>query len=224
LEIQVVVCQSCNRENKANAKFCKSCGNPLGNSSIIAKALFERGKTYFDNNKIDKALKDFSEAVRLEPNNPIYQTWLGYAKYHKGYFTDALENFSKAISIEPSLSQAYYWRSKTYYQLANFENAIIDRARYYKLNPGQEPEWVGDNVELRPWYQFIRSHLLNTVLPKLKVSDEKFVGYWPCYLEWGKRWPLYIVFSFLHYRTLIPFFRVQILGSIIDFNLSLVPF
>jgi tetratricopeptide (TPR) repeat protein len=199
--------------------------------SAAAEELFERGKSYFDDKKFEEALMDFSELVRLEPDNADYHAWLARTFLNMGKLAEALapanqaleldplcqlayrvrggihlrnkeyqkaiQDYSQAIQLDPQDYQSFQERGLIYWRLGDYENALTDQARYYRLYPDWDLfEWFGQNAELQAkhgtdlWYRTIHQHLTANLLSRLRVGDEKFVGYWPCLLEWGKetRW------------------------------------
>jgi len=79
------------------------------------------------------------------------------------------------------------YRSEAYSFINNYERSIIDRAQYNQITDfNNEYESSGDQ-EFDAWYRAAYNHLRKKVLPLIKNSNEKFITYWECYAEWGKR-------------------------------------
>lgn len=139
-------------------------------------------------NNYDEAIRESSRAIELDSDCAKAYRQLGYAQLVKRTYFEALTNFSRAIELEPDVWHVYEWRAEIHDALGNFEDAIVDRARCFQLDSHREPgKWSGERKKFEPWYQYIRQHLMDTVWPRLKSSGERFVEYWPCFMEWGKR-------------------------------------
>src|SRR5262245_38906590 len=49
----------------------------------------------------DRAMRDFDEAIRLNPKDASYYRPRGYAYYHKGDYDRAIRDFDEAIRLDP---------------------------------------------------------------------------------------------------------------------------
>ena len=130
------------------------------------------------------------QALGLDPNCAGAYRSLGYSQLAQCNYTEAIKSYSRAIEIEPNEWGAYEGRAAVYYALGNFEDYIVDIAYCFHLDPNREPDkykWSGEGTSFEAWYQIIHQHLMDAVWPKLRTSDEKYVNYWPCYMEWSKR-------------------------------------
>jgi len=96
---------------------------------------FDRGEAYCNIKEYNKALSDFSEAIRL------------YSEYDSAYFFRSnlywviFKNYDKSIAdlttiltFDPDNWQALDWRAKKYYELGDNNKAIDDYATLLKLN------------------------------------------------------------------------------------------
>ena len=66
-----------------------------------AKPRTELGNLYFDAERYDEAIKWYSEAVKLAPNDPNVSTDLGVSYYYTNQPDKALEQFAKSLQLDP---------------------------------------------------------------------------------------------------------------------------
>ncbi|OYT17619.1 MAG: hypothetical protein B7C24_01535 [Bacteroidetes bacterium 4572_77] len=96
---------------------------------------YKRGVMRFDRGHYDKALSDFQEALKIDPETRFMMlyAYLGSTQHELGNYPKAIRAFDKAISLEPSellMRQAwvrvYYNRGVTKYFMENKEDACRD--------------------------------------------------------------------------------------------------
>ncbi len=88
----------------------------------------------------EKALADFSDAVRLEPTNPDYYFKRGLAYEALGNFEKASESFAAAIEFNNEHAAAYRHLSDTMQQLGRTDLATQYRSRADQLDPPKKAE------------------------------------------------------------------------------------
>ncbi|MCX5694595.1 MAG: tetratricopeptide repeat protein [Candidatus Omnitrophica bacterium] len=95
----------------------------------------ERGLAYFDKGEYDKALIDFTQAVKLNRNyaDGFYNRGKVYQK--KGEYGKAVFDYTEAIKIEPGYVGAYINRGLVYYSSKEYENAILNFNQAIEINP-----------------------------------------------------------------------------------------
>jgi len=74
-------------------------------------ALLARGSVYLKMNHAEDAIKDFSAALKIDPNHPKGYHLRGLAQEILGDDDAALKDFTKAIEIDPEYGAAYYSRA-----------------------------------------------------------------------------------------------------------------
>ena len=81
----------------------------------------------------DKALADYSEAIRVAPQNAA--TYIARAAFHedRGDFDKALADFDEAIRRDQKSAWAYAERGRLYLDLREFEKAAADLDRAAEL-------------------------------------------------------------------------------------------
>lgn len=98
--------------------------------SVIHK---HRGMAYFAESDYQKALSDFEESARLDPNNfrAIYYEGIVLAilKRHE----EAIERYSRSIGMNEFQSHAFYRRALSYCETHEYDKALSDVASAKRL-------------------------------------------------------------------------------------------
>ncbi len=110
----------------------------LTSPATEAKAHFELGNTYLEQEQWDRAITEYTKAIELGSRDyeGIAKAYfgLGYSSFKAGQIDEALADFTRAILLDPNTANYYYYRGEAYYQLATSYN-----------NTGQDPEKREDN-------------------------------------------------------------------------------
>ena len=72
------------------------------------------------------ALADFSNAVELDPSNPLAWKLRGAVYYRLEHYQKAISDLTKAIELVPSRPEPYLYRGNAYGEMDMFSNAIAD--------------------------------------------------------------------------------------------------
>jgi tetratricopeptide (TPR) repeat protein len=96
-----------------------------------------RGVGWLYKKDYDSAIKDFTEAIRLEPKVPSFYENRGEARLAKGEYQSAIADLSECIRLEknpPDLYEAYRMRAEAYDKTGNRQAAEADQreAEKYK--------------------------------------------------------------------------------------------
>ena len=76
----------------------------LGNQVVLFN---NRGIAYFLKDEHDRALRDFDQAVLLDPTNSSYLLVRGNAHRQMGQYDRAIRDYDQAIQLKPDYAQAY---------------------------------------------------------------------------------------------------------------------
>ena len=103
------------------------------------EALYARGMFYQDQNQFEKAIADYDEIIKIDPN-------YAFAHYNKGYidlvfrkdFNGGIENFTLAIKAKPDYTEAYYMRGKCYEGKGEAKLAKEDFSKALSIDPDFE--------------------------------------------------------------------------------------
>ena len=98
---------------------------PSGSIRQMRSAYYGRGACYSEKGEHDKAIADFTEAIRLDPNQCGCTTSIEVGRYaQKGEYDKAIADFTEAIRLDPKSAAAYYNRAR---QLATTTRASTTR-------------------------------------------------------------------------------------------------
>ena len=85
--------------------------------------------------KYEEAIKDFNEAIRLNPNYAEAYNDRGVAKYDLGKYSESIEDYNRAIQLNSSFFGAYSNRGLVKVKIGKYKEAIEDYNEAIKLNP-----------------------------------------------------------------------------------------
>src|SRR5262249_37620213 len=94
-----------------------------------------RGRVFGFKGDYDRAIKDYNEAILLDPNMVIAYNNRGDAYLRKGDYARAIADFNEAVRIDPNYPQAYDNRAYAWYAQKQFDRAIADYTGSLALRP-----------------------------------------------------------------------------------------
>jgi tetratricopeptide (TPR) repeat protein len=94
--------------------------NPAG-----AEFYDKRGNEYLAKREWEKAIADFNEAIRLDPEGSGYHS-RGLCYDAKGDYDNAIADFSTAIRLRPDNSVQYESRGEAYLGKGDYDKAVAD--------------------------------------------------------------------------------------------------
>ncbi len=97
-------------------------------------ALSRRGEAWSLNDEHDKAIKDLTEVIRLDPASVSYNI-RGVALSAKDDYDTAIEDYTEAIRLDPKYALAFNNRGRARYALDEFDTAIEDFTEAIRLDP-----------------------------------------------------------------------------------------
>jgi len=106
-----------------------------------AAATYNRGGTYHEKKEYDLAIKEFTEAIRLDPTNALAYFKRGNVYIDKNEYDLAIKDYSEAIRLDPNLACAYNNRGYVYAKKKEYDLAIGDCTEAVRLDP--EYNWKG---------------------------------------------------------------------------------
>jgi tetratricopeptide (TPR) repeat protein len=125
----------------------------------LAKAFSSRGLAYVLKDQYDRAIEDFDQAIRLNPNYALAFVNRGGAYSAKGQYDRAIEDFDQAIRLNPNYALAFNSRGHAYFSkgvaacrpaslapcgsaIAQYDRAIEDFDQAIRFSP---------NVAMAAW-------------------------------------------------------------------------
>jgi tetratricopeptide (TPR) repeat protein len=93
------------------------------NPENLARAFFNRGRAWADKTQYDRAVQDFDQALRLDPNYPDAYNSRGVAYSGMGQTERAIQDFDQAIKLDPNYAIAMYNRALAAQTLGHTDEA-----------------------------------------------------------------------------------------------------
>jgi len=100
-----------------------------------ADAFYSRGRAYYDKKDYDRAIQDYTEALRLNPTHVFAFNNRGNAYLDKKQSDLAIADYDRAIAYDSNYSIAYYNRARAYSAKKDDERALQDYEMAIRINP-----------------------------------------------------------------------------------------
>ena len=101
----------------------------------LAEAFNNRGLAYRSKDDSDRAIQDYSQAIRINPKFASAYNNRGVAYDHKGDYDRAIQDYEQAIRLMPGFAQAYFNRGNAYLGKSQYAQAIDDYNQAIRLKP-----------------------------------------------------------------------------------------
>jgi len=89
------------------------------------RRILSRARDHLNAGEYERAIADFSEAIRLDPKNANAYRVRGFTYFFKCDYDSAIADYTEAIRLDPTNAAAYYWRARAY--LAKGQPAAAER-------------------------------------------------------------------------------------------------
>jgi tetratricopeptide (TPR) repeat protein len=139
--------------------LCDKALETKPNPSVMSNAYMTRGNGYAGKGNWDNALRDYDEAIRIQPYNYDALVNRGNAYAHKKERDKSTRDYDEAIRLNPKMFQAYCNRAMNYLAAGNLDHALADLTESIRLNPKFEEGYARRSI----------------VLLRLKRKDEALV-------------------------------------------------
>src|SRR5579863_8913897 len=110
-----------------------------GSAKGLALTFNTRGNANYDKGLSDRAIEDFDQAIKLNPNDAEAFYGRGSAYYQKGNDERALQEYDQAIKLRSDYTNAYNNRGYIYFKRGDLDRAIQDFDSAIKLDPQHAP-------------------------------------------------------------------------------------
>ena len=108
---------------------------PAAQPAAAAKASFDKGVKFIEQSEWDSAIREFTEAVRIDPNYAEAYAWRGRANERKNNNDQAVNDAGRAIQLDSQLAFAYFVRGSAYGKKSDYDRAIADLTQAIKFDP-----------------------------------------------------------------------------------------
>jgi tetratricopeptide (TPR) repeat protein len=122
-----------------------------------AVAYYDRGNAYKNRQEYDRAVADYSDALKLDPKYAHAYLNRGFSFAAKGDAKSALADLTHAIQLDPSQKLAYFNRGLVYRTEGNYRAAIADYDAAVKLDANFADAYEGRGFAYRLQGDFDRA-------------------------------------------------------------------
>lgn len=112
---------------------------------------FNAGLEYQEQGRLQEAIAEYDEAIRLNPLDAVAYNNRGNAYNDLGQLERAIADYDEAIRLNPQFAEAYSNRGITYYNLGQLEQAIEDYDETIRLNPEYADAYLSITQEVFAW-------------------------------------------------------------------------
>jgi tetratricopeptide (TPR) repeat protein len=109
----------------------------------LAPIFYNRGKAFYAQRDYDHAAQDYSEVIRLSPNdqNAIFSRALAYENERD--YDHALQDYTEAIRLNPNYAGTFNNRGNVYASKHDYDRAIQDYDEAIRLDPRHVTAFIG---------------------------------------------------------------------------------
>jgi tetratricopeptide (TPR) repeat protein len=106
-------------------------------------AYVQRGLLWHYYGDYDKAVADYSEAIRLDPTCAMAYNDRGKTWYAKRNYDLAVADYNQAIRLDPTLAIAFQGRGLAWFARGDYDKALVDHDEAIRLRPRRAMLYVG---------------------------------------------------------------------------------
>ena len=129
-------------ENENYFEVISLCDKALNINSELPEAYHFRGNARFVLGEYDSAASDFSQAIKMDPNDAEHYYDRSWAYKNMDKLEDAIVDMNKALEIEPKTSLFYYDKARLEYEMGRYKEAAADYTKGIELKP-TENKYIG---------------------------------------------------------------------------------
>jgi len=102
---------------------------------VVSIIYLHRGMAHFATSNYEQALKDFSQASELNPENCRSFYYRGMTQQMLQNYHEALNDFNRCLELNPYQFEAFYSRAQVYFQLGNYVKSLRDCEQALNIEP-----------------------------------------------------------------------------------------
>lgn len=132
--LYIMFCPACGKQNRirdekmlerAKCGFChrRLWRTPQGKPESEAEHTFRLGMYLFEKGLMERAVKEFHQATRLEPKQPNHHYWLARAHYERNQYDKALAALKTAFALKPKSFQFLFWLGQVMFAQKDYRHA-----------------------------------------------------------------------------------------------------
>jgi tetratricopeptide (TPR) repeat protein len=108
-----------------------------GDVMKLSAAHCSRGTALQARGHLDRAIADYDQSVKLNPNSAVGRLCRAHGNYARNAFDAAIADFNEAIALDPNSAPAFLGRGVAYRAKGDIDHAIADYDESIRLNPGE---------------------------------------------------------------------------------------
>jgi len=116
-----------------------------------AQDFFVEGKKNINIGNYNRAISDFTEAIKLDPNCYDAYFYRGWAYGETKRYVNSIADYTQYIKIYPNSSAAYYNRGIVYYNKGKYDMAITDFEAVLRIDPNNADAKENLNISRQAW-------------------------------------------------------------------------
>ena len=121
----------------------------------LAKTFTNRGITYYNKGRYDRAIADFTTAIELEPDDAIAYYARGRAYANKDQYDRAIQDYDQAIRLRPDYASAFLNRGNAYFNNKRlYDRAIADYTKAIELKPDDAKAYEKRSAAYEKYYRW----------------------------------------------------------------------
>jgi TonB family protein len=113
----------------------------IGGITVAAERPFDTGLAALHSGDLDSAISQFTEDIRLHPENGAAYDNRGFAYLQKGQVDKAIADFNVPIRMRPDDAHPYRNRAHAYEQKGDLSRAIADYSCAIELDPNRADDY-----------------------------------------------------------------------------------
>jgi Flp pilus assembly protein TadD len=129
----------CDDYNAAPGEQLAACSQLIGKGDKAGLALADlkedRGSAYYRLGDYPRAVRDYDDALRMDPNDSSAHYNLGLIDEQIGDRPRAIAEYTGAIRTQPDNADAYLRRGVLFLDAGRFDQAVTDFTRVHELRP-----------------------------------------------------------------------------------------
>jgi tetratricopeptide (TPR) repeat protein len=106
-----------------------------GGAEALPLILTMRAGAFAKKYEYERAIKDYSHAIKLRANNPASFDGRGLAHANRSNFELAIKDYDQAIKLKPDHALAFYHRGLAKFGLDDIDGGDADVAKARELDP-----------------------------------------------------------------------------------------
>jgi tetratricopeptide (TPR) repeat protein len=127
-----------------------ACTALIGSRTLSAEALADafnnRGGAHYYKSEYDRALTDYEQAIKLNPNSPSAfnnRCWTGAVV---GRLQQAVDDCTESLRLEPNIANTHENRGFAFLKMGDFDRALADYEIALRLDPNRADNHYGRGI------------------------------------------------------------------------------